>query len=458
MMASVNLPTMAGMLGIPYAGPSISVRKLELDSRRVGEGDMFVAIPGEHVDGHDFVAKAVQGGAIAALVERPVDTSIPCLQVESSLEALSEIGAANRRAFTGTVVAITGSCGKTSVKNMCRSVFAAAGETLATPGNYNNEIGVPLTLTGLDDNTRYAIIEMGAAGRGHVAHLCQLAKPQISTVLNAMEAHLDGFGSVDDVADMKAEIFDALGSSDTAILNLDEPWAELWQRRIKASGAGVVTYSIQGDADITAREQEDRGLAGSRFVLCRSGEELAVNLPHLGRHNIANALATAALASAAGLPLKLIVEGLQSSEGEAGRLQRIRLRDGTIVIDDTYNANPGSVRAAIELLASTAGRNAIVMGEMLELGPRSAPLHLEMGELARSKGIDGFVGVGPALQPAVDAFGAGGLWFEDKASLASQLSSILRDFDTVLVKGSRGSAMETLLRDLPTSSERAAQC
>ncbi|GAB5414749.1 MAG: UDP-N-acetylmuramoyl-tripeptide--D-alanyl-D-alanine ligase [Congregibacter sp.] len=415
-MSSVDLPSVATMLNVPYAGPALAINKFEIDSRRIESGDVFIAVPGARVDGHDYVDAAVERGAIAALVERPVEAAIPVLEVADCIEALSAIGRENRRAFSGIVVAITGSCGKTSVKNMCRAVFSEAGETLATPGNYNNEIGVPLTLTRISDSTQFAIIEMGAAGSGHIAHLCSLAKPDLSTVLNAMEAHLDGFGSVAQVADMKAEIFDALGANDTAILNIDQPWAELWRKRIEASGAALMTYSLSGHADLWIDGLAEQGLNGSVLQLHTREEAQRVHLPQPGLHSVANALAASALAAAAGLSLDQIVAGLERAESESGRLQTRRLQNGATVIDDTYNANPGSVRAAIDLLAKIPGKNLLILGEMLELGVESAPLHREMGQRARDRGLAGFVGVGAALEDAVRAFGQTGAWFADKAA------------------------------------------
>jgi UDP-N-acetylmuramoyl-tripeptide--D-alanyl-D-alanine ligase len=249
-MGSLHLAAIADLLGARYDGPARVPAAAVLDSRRVQPGDLFVATRGARVDGHDYVEAAATRGAVAALTERPMDASIPCLPVRDSLAALTELGRANREAFPGVVLSITGSCGKTSVKNMCRAIFERAGPTVATEGNYNNEIGVPLTLTRLGDDTQFAIVEMGATGRGHVAHLCELARPQISTVLNAMEAHLQGFGSVDDVADIKAEIYDGLAAGDVAVVNLDSPYASLWRERIAATGSRVVTYSCGGDADV----------------------------------------------------------------------------------------------------------------------------------------------------------------------------------------------------------------
>ncbi len=448
MMSNLNLSAIATRIGAVYHGPAVPVSGVSIDSRRIAPGDVFVAISGTRVDGHDFLAMAAERGAVAAIVERELSAELPTLRVENTLAALTEIGRANCAASDATVVAITGSCGKTSVKNMCDAVFSQRGPTVATAGNYNNEIGVPLTLARLEDDTRFAIVEMGATGRGDVAHLCTLAKPSITTVLNAMEAHLDGFGGVADVADIKAEIFDALDEGKVAVLSLDGPWSELWRERIAATGARVITWSTTTAADVTATDVEEQGLAGTTFVLNLGGQQRRIHLPCPGLHNVANALAAAALGLAAGLELNVIARGLEQTVSETGRLQTERLADGTALIDDSYNANPGSVRAAIDLLAKLPGLRTLMLGEMLELGEESAAMHAAMGHLARERGLETFVGVGTALAPAVDAFGEGGQLFSDRSAVVPALGELLANSDTVLVKGSRGAAMESLLDDL----------
>jgi len=458
MMGTLHLGAISDLVGAAYAGAPLAVAGAAIDSRRVEPGDLFVATRGERVDGHDFIEAAAERGAVAALTERPVPASIPCLLVPDSLAALTALARANRDAFAGTVVAITGSCGKTSVKNLCRAIFSRAGQTVATAGNYNNEIGVPLTLARLGDASTFAVVEMGATGRGDVAHLCDLARPQVSTVLNAMEAHLDGFGSVEDVASIKAEIFEGLGTSGTAVLAADSPWAALWRERMERAGASIIAWSANDSAEVYATQVRDQGLDGLRFVLHVRSEAVPVDLPLPGRHNLANALAAAALATAAGVPLKAIVRGLGEAQGEAGRLQPEALADGTVLIDDSYNANPGSVRAAIDFLAQRGGPRALVLGEMLELGSASAALHAEMGERAAAGGLESLIGVGAALKPATDAFGAAGAWYADRDALRPALAALLECHDTILVKGSRGAAMEGVIADLRAASREAMPC
>ncbi|MEE4279349.1 MAG: UDP-N-acetylmuramoyl-tripeptide--D-alanyl-D-alanine ligase [Halieaceae bacterium] len=458
MMAALDLAKLAAGVGAAYEGRPLLIHGAAIDSRRVEVGDLFVAVTGERVDGHDYVSDAAERGAVAALTQRAVEASIPCIVVEDSLAALTEIARRNRDAFGGCVLAITGSCGKTSVKNICRAIFEEAAPTVATRGNYNNEIGVPLTLTRLADDVQFAVVEMGATGRGDVARLCELARPRVSAVLNAMEAHLDGFGSVDDVARIKAEIYDGLDGDAVAVLGLDSTYMELWRERIAVTGARIVTWSLLAGADVHASAIDDLGAEGSAFELHVGDATRSVKLPLPGRHNVSNALVAAALAYAAGLEIDAIAAGIARAEGEAGRLQHRRLADGTVLIDDSYNANPGSVRAAIDFLADREGRRCLILGEMLELGSDAAALHAQMGRRAREAGIDTFVGVGAALAPAVEAFGDGAELFSGREDLAPHLSELLLRSDRILVKGSRGAAMETVIADLCAAAEGDRSC
>ena len=485
MMSALDLSLIARRVGAAYRGPARPVAGVVIDSRQVSPGDLFVALRGARADGHDYVQAAAARGAVAAIVEHRFDhrvertlqgegeraprAAVPLLRVDSGPAALAQLARANRAASSALVLGITGSCGKTSVKNMCRAIFSRAGPTVATAGNYNNELGVPLTLARLGDDTRFAVLEMGAAGPGDIAHLCALATPRIATVLNALQAHLDGFGSVADVAAGKAEIFDSLGRDGVAVLNLDAPWAPLWRARIAARGARLITWSLRGPADVSAALNDDRDLRGALHGTCfelRVGAHTrCVRLPLPGWHSVGNALAAAALATAAGLDVDLIGQGLEQVAPAAGRLCPETLADGTVLIDDSYNANPGSVRAAIEWLCQIPGSRALILGEMLELGGESAAQHAQMGRLARERDVHTFIGVGAAVAPAARAFGACAALYPDRDALLPALPSVLRTHDTILVKGSRGAAMDSVRADLraaaggaPAAAEESAPC
>jgi UDP-N-acetylmuramoyl-tripeptide--D-alanyl-D-alanine ligase len=448
MMPSLHLDAIAALIGGTADGAAHAVRALAIDSRRVQPGDLFVALRGARTDGHRFLGDAAAAGAVAALVEDEVRAPLPTLRVDDALAAMNTIAIANRNAYAGELVAMTGSCGKTSVKNLCHAIFNSVAPTVATAGNYNNEIGVPLTLARIGRDTRFAVVEMGATGRGDIAHLCELARPRVAVVLNAMEAHLEGFGSVADVADIKAEIYDRLGAAGVGIINADQPWAPLWRKRVAAAGARCLEFSLASPGTVTARALDERGLAGTAFTLVVDGRERELLLPLPGRHNVANALAAAAIAHACDVDIDAIVAGLSAAQAEPGRLQAETLGDGTVLIDDSYNANPGSVRAAIELLAATRGRRCLLLGDMLELGADSERYHREMGALARERGIDLLWGVGAAAGAAVGAFGGAARAFVSREAVVEALPGLLTECDLVLVKGSRGAAMDSLLDEL----------
>lgn len=447
MMRALTLAELESPLQAQRLGADCEFTGVTTDSRAICQGDLFVALCGENFDGHDFLGQAGAAGAAAALVSRPLPSSLPQLQVEDTQIALGRLGAYNRSLYEGPLVAITGSSGKTSVKNMVRAVLAQRGNTLATEGNLNNEIGVPLTLLRLEPGVEFAVVEMGAARAGDIRWLCELGRPTVALLLNAMAAHLEGFGgSIEDVAAAKGEIFDALGAGHSAVINADQLFAADWRRR--AGAATILDFGVEQPAAIAARHIQSLGVKGVSFVVTTPRGEVPVSLALPGVHNVGNALAATAVGLACGLELAEIKVGLESVRPTGGRLAVSVAPGGATLIDDCYNANPGSVRAAIDLLASCEGRRTLVLGAMLELGERSEQLHREMGAYAAGSGIERFCGVGPELQSAVTAFGDGAHWFANCDAASAALSGKLSAADTVLVKGSRGARMEQLLHAL----------
>ncbi|QIB66608.1 UDP-N-acetylmuramoyl-tripeptide--D-alanyl-D-alanine ligase [Kineobactrum salinum] len=442
MMRSFWLTELQQPLEAQLRGADVAVGRISTDSRTIQPGDLFVALRGEHFDGHDYLDAVAAAGAAAALVDREVDSSLPLLRVADTRQALGHLGAFNRSLFQGRVVAITGSSGKTTVKNLIQAVLAQQGPTLATQGNLNNEIGVPLTLLRLAPEHRYAVVEMGAARAGDISWLGRLARPDVALLLNAMPAHLQGFGSLEGVAAAKGEIYEALAGTGTAILNADQPWAARWRSRTAATT--VLDYGLQNPAAITANTIQSRGVAGISFIASTPAGDIPIRLQLPGLHNVSNALAAIAAGLACGISLGAIMAGLASVQPAPGRGAVYQGRGGATVVDDSYNANPGSVHAAIDLLASCSGRRTLILGAMRELGENSAQLHREVGAYARAQGIDRFCGVGPELAEAVTEFG-GGEWFPDCAAAGTALAHSFDQTDTVLVKGSRGAAMERLL-------------
>ena len=443
-MRAMTLSELETPLHAQLYGCDREILGVSTDSRALHKGDLFVALCGESFDGHDYLPQIEAAGATAALVSRLLDSPLPQLQVVDTQQALGWLGGHNRQLYTGPLVAITGSSGKTTVKNLVQAVLSRRGKTLATEGNFNNEIGVPLTLLRLTPDIEYAVVEMGAARAGDISWLCELGRPSVALLLNAMPAHLQGFGSVDAVAAAKGEIFDGLGKGDVAVINADQPWARQWRER--AGEATVLDFGLQQPAAITASAVCCEGASGVSFIAHTPVGDMPVHLLLPGMHNVANALAAIAVGLSCDVSLAEIQDGLESVRPVAGRLLTKVAPRGATVIDDCYNANPGSVRAAIDILAHCPGRRTLVLGAMKELGDTSEALHREVGEYARSAGIDQLWGVGPELQVAVDAFGEGGHFYADRAAVLPGLAGAFGKTDTVLVKGSRGAAMEQLLQ------------
>ncbi|NND69681.1 MAG: UDP-N-acetylmuramoyl-tripeptide--D-alanyl-D-alanine ligase [Halioglobus sp.] len=450
-MRSLSLAELCVPLAARLVGDDVMFDSVSTDSRAISRGDLFVALTGDNFDAHAFLPQVAQAGAGAALVAAGTATTLPTLQVEDTQRALGKLGAYNRGLFTGTLVAITGSNGKTTAKNMIHAVLSQAGSTLATDGNFNNEIGVPLTLLRLHPGVEYAVVEMGAAKAGDIRWLCELGRPAIGVLLNAMPAHLEGFGSVADVAAAKGEIFDDLGAADYAVINADQPFAKQWRRRAKE--ARVLDFGLEQPAAITARDIQTRGLQGVSFTASTPDGDIAMRLLLSGRHNVANALAATAVGLACGLSLIAIRDGLESLRPVEGRLRVLAGVAGAALIDDCYNANPGSVRAAIDTLVDCSGRRTLVLGAMRELGPDADKLHAEIGEYARAAGLDALVGVGAEVAAATDAFGAGARQFATREQAAAALAQELTADDILLIKGSRSSGMELVLHALSAQRE-----
>ena len=446
MMRALTLSELQLPLAAQLHGADTEISGVSTDSRTLQRGDLFVALRGAQFDGHAYVPQVHSAGAAAVLVSAPVVSPLPQLQVADTQRALGQLAAYNRQLYSGPLVAITGSSGKTTVKNMVAAVLSQRGETLATAGNFNNEIGVPLTLLRLRPGIEFAVVEMGAAGAGHIDYLCTLARPSIALLLNAMPAHLDGFGSVEGVAAAKGEIFDRLGAADVAVINADQVWAKQWRKR--AAAAKVLDFGLEQAAAISARDIQSRGVEGISFTASTPIGDVAMRLTLPGVHNVANALAAVAVGLACELSLIEIRDGLESLQPVDGRLRSVVSAAGVLVIDDCYNANPGSVRAAIDMLSACPGQRTLILGAMLELGANSSALHREIGEYARRAGIEQLWGVGPELEVCVSAFGANGRFFAERSAAVAAVQGEFGQGDTVLFKGSRGAGMEQVMRAL----------
>ncbi|HEY3326256.1 MAG TPA: UDP-N-acetylmuramoyl-tripeptide--D-alanyl-D-alanine ligase [Novimethylophilus sp.] len=442
-------------------GANVAFNAVTTDSRKAAPGDLFVALQGEHFDGHDYVAQCFEQGAVAAMIgERSAVSgqlaAKPMLVVADTRLGLGDLAAHWRGKFALPLAAVTGSNGKTTVKEMLAAIVrVAAGNdaVLATEGNLNNDIGLPLTLFKLASRHRYAVIEMGMNHPGEIAYLTRIAKPTVALINNAQPAHLEGLGSMDAVARAKGEIFEGLAANGTAAINADDAFASLWKQL--AAPHSIMTFGLEQAADVSADYRLSTD--GSDLTLKTPQGPIRLHLAVPGLHNVRNALAAATAALAMGVALADIAAGLAGFGGVKGRLQRKAGCRGVSVIDDTYNANPASMRAAIQVLAQAAGKKLFVMGDMGELGAEAPKLHAEIGAAAKAAGIDRLYALGDLSRESVKAFGAGARHFEAVEFLWSGLQGELASGVTVLVKGSRFMRMERVV-DLLAQQENASCC
>ncbi len=430
-------------------GADVEIAGVAIDSRRVQPGELFVALGGERVDGHDYLAAAAARGAVAALVMRRVDSALPQVLVDDTTLALGDLASAVRAQRSARVVGITGSNGKTTVKTLTAAILSRHGRTHCNTGNYNNEIGLPLTLLALPPEAEYAVLEMGAGKPGDIAYLAAIARPDIGLVNLIAPAHLERMGSVEGVAETKGALYQALPADGVAIINADDAFARFFSGL--AGARRQLRFGLEQPADVRA-DILDARVDGSRFVLRTPQGDAEVALPLAGRHNVANALAAAAIALALDVPLATIVAGLQQANAVTGRLVRTALPGGGTLLDDSYNANPGSMTAAIDTLALAGGERWLVLGDMAELGTDARALHAGIGTRARERGIERLFAVGPLGAATVAAFGAGAQHFDDQPALIAALRAQLHAGVTCLVKGSRSAAMERVAAALASPS------
>jgi UDP-N-acetylmuramoyl-tripeptide--D-alanyl-D-alanine ligase len=452
-MPIMHLTDAASQFGGTLLNPEGCFSKVCIDSRTISSGDLFVAISGTNFDGHDFIEQ-IEDLASGLVVEKAsLDIDIPQWVVPDTTLALGNLARLRLNNFRGTIIALTGSSGKTSVKQAVAAILSQCFQVHATKGNLNNHFGVPLTLLDMEGDTEVAVIEMGASAVGEIDYLSSIAPPDIALVNNAQAAHIEGFGSREAIAFAKAEIYQNLKADGVAIVNLDQPWVSQWLSII--GDRKHYSFSISDStahfhaADITQHDGEKFS-----FRLCVNGlgsdqlcQMVHLNLP--GLHSVSNALAAAACASAAGATIDQVVRGLETLQSVAGRLQYHHLSDHLTVIDDTYNANPDSFKTAIDVLSQASGCKILVMGDMGELGDYAQDMHREVGEYINQSNIDGFYAVGINSVYACDV--ANGVHYSDKQLLVTALAQQLEQLNsakattTVLIKGSRGAAMESVV-------------
>ena len=433
-------------------GTDLKFRGVSTDTRTLKKGELFFALQGPNFDGAAFVEAAARQHASGAVVPLLVDAEIPVILVDDTLQALGLLAADWRQQMTATVIGITGSNGKTTLKEMLASCLALAAETLPTQGNLNNEIGVPLMLARLGNEHRYAVIEIGANHAGEIGRLSALVQPKIVAITNAAPAHLEGFGSLEGVAHAKGEILTSEVRPETVILNADDEYFTYWSSLI--ANVDVTSFGLAPQANFRASDVYATEY-GSAFTLHMPEGELQIALPLFGAHNVLLACAAAAIAASLDIDEQQIKMGLEAVQPIAGRLQPVRSISGDTLYDDSYNANPVSVVAAAKFLAAQQGASWLVLGDMAELGDDAAELHTAIGTDLKSVGIDHLLATGELSRHTVSAFGDDGLWFASQDELIETLRKSLDGNNNVLVKGSRSMGMERVVAALQNGSEKA---
>ncbi|MFC1778316.1 UDP-N-acetylmuramoyl-tripeptide--D-alanyl-D-alanine ligase [Pseudomonadota bacterium] len=444
-MIHMSLSRAARVLESSPLHSDLTFTGITTDSRQIDPGMVFAALPGETFDGHDYIKQAEERGAVAVLVCREVETTLPVLRVTDVLSALGRLAADWRQQCPAKVVGITGSNGKTTVKEMIASILRQKGAVLATEGNFNNELGLPLTVFRLNVADDYAILEMGASNPGDIAYLAGIARPDIGVITNIGPAHLQGFISMEGVAQSKGELYASLPADGTAIINAAEPWVDLWE---SVNKAGTVSY-FNGDDESHIRARQ----TAEQVEICTPVGEYSLQLRLPGQHNLANAMAATAVCLALDVPLADIKTGLEAVKPVPGRLSLKQSHSGWTVIDDTYNANPASLYAALQVLARHGGEPWLVLGDMKELGADSRKMHSELGDAARVLGVKRLFALGDASAATVDAFGEGAVHFSSMDSLIEVLHRQLRTGVTCLVKGSRSMGMEHVVNAISNGGE-----
>ena len=446
-MISMRLSEAVKITGAQLYGRDVRFRGCCSDSRRITADQMFIALRGNHFDGHQFIDAALERGANSFLLETFPTNNLSGIKVGNARNAMGLLARAWRKKFDIPVVAVTGSNGKTTVKQMLRCILSQGTLVHATAGNLNNDIGVPLTLFGIDEEHDYVVIEMGANHPGEIQWLANISHPDVAVITQCAPAHLEGFGTVEGVAKAKAEVYSALGKNGTAIINADDPYADFWRQC--SSESRQIDFAAKNNADVKAANIEyDHDAFITRFELVTENGSVTITLPLPGHHNVMNAIAASACAYALDISNEQIRDGLQSIRAVKGRLQFKKGLKGVSIIDDTYNANPESLRAALEVLGRCAERRWLVLGDMGELGEQSHSLHAACGPAARAAGVEKLFTLGELSKEASATFGQGSVHSDSRSALIELLINRIDSDVIVLIKGSRAMQMEQIVNAL----------
>ncbi|MFI4954765.1 MAG: UDP-N-acetylmuramoyl-tripeptide--D-alanyl-D-alanine ligase, partial [Gammaproteobacteria bacterium] len=437
-----TLKQISPVLNGTLVGNDVTFTGVSTDSRTINPGELFVALVGEKFNGHEYIAQAQERGAVAALVNQPLSAKIPYVQVGNTLTALGVLASWHRDHFSIPVIALTGSCGKTTVKTMIGSILQQMHPTLASIGNLNNAIGLPLSLLKLTQEHHYAVLEMGADHAGEIAYLCNLVRPQIALITCVRPVHVEGFGSLDGIANAKAEIYQSLPKDGVAIINQDEKYSAQWHALLPTQS--IITFGLQGGM-VTAKNIHINTQGYTGFTLCMGDEQFPISLRLLGEHNVLNALAAAAAAWGVGVPVEAIQAGLLHVQPVKGRLVPRPGQHGSLILDDHYNSNPAALQAALSILSGYPGTKIAILGDMLELGPTTQDIHEVVAEWLQDAGVQQFFGYGNLMKYAVQQFGPGAQHFATHEELTAAVLPLLAPEVTVLIKGSRGMKMENVV-------------
>lgn len=435
-------------------GEDCAFRSVSTDTRSLMPGDLFVALKGDNFDGHGYLELAAEKGAVAAIVDRDIDSSIPTIKVRDTKLALGRLSAHWRKQLDIKMVGLTGSNGKTTVKEMLICILSEVGSVSATAGNFNNDIGLPLTLLKISPENQFGVIEMGANHLGEIAYLTELTSPDVALLNNAAPAHLEGFGSLQGVVDAKGEIFSGLSDSGIAVINRDDDYSDYWASMCDEHKK--IFFGLDTSADVTTLVEPTE--YDGTFILKTASGEIEIQLHVLGLHNLKNALAASAVSIALGVELKVIKKGLEKFQGVNGRLQINYAANDSLVIDDTYNANPASVRAAIDVLSTQKLKTVLVLGDMGELGSDAEQLHTDLGAYAKDKKINTLMTFGKLSSFAANEFGENASSYLEKEKLIKDLNIHLNEKVAVLVKGSRSMHMEDVVTAIINKKSGSTSC
>ncbi len=445
-MIDLKLSDVATELKAEHVGADVVFRHVSIDTRSINPDELFIAILGPNFDGHDFVQEAAQKGAIAAIVSKAVDVDIPLLIVKDTGEALTQLAKIRRCQLNIPFLSVTGSCGKTTTKTMMGSILSHCGFVHAGKKSFNNHYGVPLTILGINEKHQYAVVEMGANHPNEIAQLTAITQPNIAVLTMAAPVHLEGFQSIDGVAQAKGEIFQGLPEDGVAIINQDDVYADFWKKLV--AGKRVITFGLSPKADIYADDIRIDNQSHPAFIMHTIKGKVDITLPLIGEHNVVNALAAAAATYAAGASLQAIKQGLETVTPVDKRMVKRVGKLGIDILDDSYNANPVGIEAALKVLAKNDKEKIFVLGEMGELGEQAVEYHRQLGEQVLQYGVEKLYAVGNLTRYTVDVFGQGAQHFSNQQSLIAQLLSDIKPNMSILVKGSRSNRMENVVEAL----------